>query len=269
LKQALVYWSEAFLFQHGLLCLAILLKEKFPNLPMFTGITLLALAVSSAPVPDLTPATLNINNIATASLCIVAGLLLTTLGVRIYKLSLFLAAFILYSNIGTIAMIMFLPQLDDLISRLVPVGTGLMFGLVNARYEKFGRVSAAALGGSIAGLLIESSVTGGLLPRLFGFAMMGGIAILAGILVSFFEKRVLIPTIALSGAYLFCLGLDVFLKFGLGTGATAFLFTSYEVEATTYVVNNSIYIAFGAVAVLTIASIFTQIKLAPQKSYYL
>jgi hypothetical protein len=208
-------------------------------------------------------------------LAIVAGLFLAFSGYRLFRTALFVAGFLVFSNISSIVV----QRLDTAQTvtgttlLLICFGAGVIGGFVAQGLWRFGLSLIGAVGGgAIAASLL--TLKSGFLIEADGNRLLFilACAIIGAVMIHFFEKPMLIGSTAVAGSTVAIFGLDVFVKTGYADAVIFFL------QNTRAGINNGIFphapldysylftgsvggMVFGVIA-LTIAGSISQFKSA-------
>jgi hypothetical protein len=204
------------------------------------------------------------------ALAILIGLFLVLAGVRLFKLALFAGGFLLFSNLTALVLVKLAPAegFSDMVLLLVPIGVGILGGLIAYKVWRFGVSLIGGLGGAFVALLILGSTNGGLFQsELTRYIFIAIFAAIGAFAIHWFEKPVLVLSTSLVGGYLIMFGIDVFVKTGFTNAAMAFLFKNADGQDIVYTASGSVIAMMAGVVVLTVGGCIYQYRSNEGKVY--
>lgn len=157
-----------------------------------------------------------------AVLSMLVGLFVAVAGYRLFKAALFIAGFIMFSDITFAIMVRVEPTSGyanrELLLFLVPCAVGVLGGFLAYRLWIFGLSIIGALGGgTVAALLLNMGVRNALSSDAGRIVFVIAFVILGAVIIHLLEKPVIIISTALLGSYTTFLGLDTFTNTGFNS----------------------------------------------------
>lgn len=198
---------------------------------------------------------------------IVFGLVFTFVGYRSFAITMFISGFFFFGDIAWILLENIDPSsgygpYKDTIFLVVSVGTGLVGGLVVVCCYHLGIYLLAAMGGYSLGLWLLSWADQGVVQETWGrVVLLMGLAIIAIVLVIFFERPIIIVLTAIIGSLSFFIGLDVFIHTGFIYTIQQFIDRNQSAVTLTY----RIYAMLAGVAALAIFGAVVQFFVHPKQ----
>ena len=248
-------------------------KLAFPKMQSLTKLMLFLIAfclqVLAAPLDGTS------SGIATTSIvfgvgAIILGLFLVFAGVRMFKLALFAAGFVVFSNLAGFVLVLVAPDegFSDLVMILVPIAFGIIGGFISYKLWQFGLSLVGFLGGSFVALLILGVKSGGVIESGLGkILFVVGMGIVGAVLIQILEKPALVFSTSLAGSYLTFYGIDVFARTGFANSSLSSLYQLREGQAIVYDTSGPVIGMMVGVLVLTIIGCFSQYRSIQGKDY--
>ena len=202
---------------------------------------------------------------------IVLGLFLVFAGIRMFKIALFAAGFVVFSNLAAFVLVLVAPDegFSELVMILVPILFGIVGGLISYKLWQFGLSLVGFLGGAFVALFILGVKSGGLIQSGVGTVLfVVGMGIVGAILIQIFEKPALIVSTSLAGSYLVFYGIDVFARTGFANSSQASLYQLKEgQQVVVYDTSGPVIGMMVGVIVLAIIGVGSQYKIIDGKGY--
>ncbi|ORX79800.1 hypothetical protein K493DRAFT_308475 [Basidiobolus meristosporus CBS 931.73] len=203
-----------------------------------------------------------------AIVCIAVGFLFCFFGRYLVKVTIFVAGFFFFAGLSLFLAEKIQPTAEGDSGRAwlhlgISCAIGIIGGLLLLCLWKLGLVLIGGLGGFALAMFILSLKSGMLIssgtPRIIFIVAM----VLVGmIIILFFEKHVVIICTAITGAYVFVIGIDHFVK----TGFTDQLNLFWGGDSTVfYQTNAKVYAMLGSAAVLALIGILIQYRTTRSK----
>ncbi|KAK9713049.1 hypothetical protein K7432_006733 [Basidiobolus ranarum] len=198
-----------------------------------------------------------------AIVCIVVGFLFCFFGRHLVKVTIFIAGFFFFAGLSLFLAEKIQPVADGDTSKSwiylgVSCAIGILGGLLLLCLWKLGLAIIGGLGGFSLAMLILSLKSGMLIssgtPRTIFIVAM----VLVGLVsILFFEKHIMIICTAISGAYIFVIGLDHFLK----TGFTGQLNLFWGGDSNVfYHTDAKVYAMLGSTVAIALIGILVQYR---------
>lgn len=157
---------------------------------------------------------------------LIVGFLLNFFGIKLFRFVLAVTSFILFSLLGYIILINvhlheynFGDKFDWIVGAGV-LGFGTFGFVVSAWLWKWVLIGLGALGGISLGLILLASLapvlksTSASTSSWMNPILLGIFAIVGGVLVKKYERSIIILATSTVGSFLFCFGLDCFIRTG-------------------------------------------------------
>lgn len=162
-----------------------------------------------------------------AAVAIVGGLALCFLGYRLFRFTLFIAGYILFSNLTFLALARLEPSngypARELVYLLAPIGLGILGGFLAYKLYRIGLSIIGFLGGAALAITILSFKDNGIIDSDTGrLLIIVAVGIVGAIVIQFIQKPVIVISTAIAGSYAFFFGIDVFIQTGFSQAVQRF-----------------------------------------------
>jgi hypothetical protein len=200
-------------------------------------------------------------------LSIIGGLFLAFAGYRLFKATLFLVGFIAFADIAYWILVRVEPQTGyanrNLMMLLVPIGAGIIGGLIAFKLFKFGLSLIGALGGATLAIIILSMKNNSLIETDTGrILFVLGMALIGGILIHFVERPAIIVSTSLLGSFTTFVGIDSIAKTGFAHTVQLFLFGGVQLSSlNTYTASGGVIGMIVGTLILTAISAASQFQI--------
>lgn len=167
---------------------------------------------------------LSIQAIMVGGLAIIGGLFVCFSGLKLFRTALFLAGFILFSNLANIILERMDLNFQGYKMIIVCFACGIIGGFTSQAFWRFGLSIIGFVAGSCFGITLLTLKSGYLFDSdLKRLLLIIAIGIIGAVLIQVIERPILIISTALTGATVTVFGLDVFIKTGYSSAVLDFL----------------------------------------------
>ncbi|KAF9089335.1 hypothetical protein BGX23_006755 [Mortierella sp. AD031] len=222
--------------------------------------TLLNVMTQAAPIRDPArdgPYNLSVQAGIAGAILIVLGLILCFLGVRFFRICMFLIGFYFFGNISYIGMANGGVTSQTLISVVV----GIFGGLLLVCCSRLGVAVLGAMALYSLGLWILSWKAGGVIKSSTGRGILLAVLAVVGFIVGFIrEKETVIIGSAFLGAYSFVAGVDFFAQTGFISEADSFINSKNNLDNRVGNLSGAEYALLATFIVMAILGMVVQFR---------
>ena len=201
---------------------------------------------------------------------IILGLFLVFAGTRMFKMALFAAGFVVFSNLAAFVLILVSPDegFSEVVMTLVPIFIGILGGFIAYKLWRFGLSLVGFLGGAFVALLILGVKSGGVIESGIGKVLFVlGLGIVGAVLIQILEKPALVFSTSLAGSYLVFYGVDVFARTGFANSSISSLYRLKEGQVVVYDTSGPVIGMMIGVVALTVIGCVSQYRSIEGKNY--
>ncbi|KAK3846260.1 MAG: hypothetical protein J3R72DRAFT_434469 [Linnemannia gamsii] len=194
------------------------------------------------------------------AILIVLGLILCFLGVRFFRICMFLIGFYFFGNISYIGMANGGVTSQTLLL-VISIVVGILGGLLLVCCSRLGVAVLGAMALYTLGLWILGWKSGGVIQSSTGRGILLGVLAVVGFILGFIrEKETVIIGSALLGAYSFVAGVDFFAHTGFITQADSFINSKNNLDARVGNLSGEQYALLATFIVLSILGMIVQFR---------
>jgi len=201
------------------------------------------------------------------AILIVLGLILCFLGVRFFRICMFLIGFYFFGNISYIGMVNGGVTSQTLLL-VISIVVGILGGLLLVCCSRLGVAILGAMALYSLGLWILGWQAGGLIHSSTGRGILLGVLAAVGFIFGFIrEKETVIIGSAILGAYSFIAGVDFFAKTGFISEADSFFNSKNNVENRVGKLSGPEYALLATFIVLAILGMIVQFRCFGRRNF--
>ncbi|KAF9928777.1 hypothetical protein FBU30_002097 [Linnemannia zychae] len=206
------------------------------------------------------PYSLSVQSGIAGAILIVLGLVLCFLGVRFFRICMFLIGFYFFGNISYIGMANGGVTSQTLLL-VISIVVGILGGLLLVCCSRLGVAILGAMALYSLGLWILGWKAGGIIHSSTGRGILLGVLAIVGFILGFIrEKETVIIGSALLGAYSFVVGVDFFAQTGFVSETDSFINSKNNLDERMGKLSGAEYALLATFIVLSILGMVVQFR---------